>query len=1586
MRKKLSKFLSIALAMLMLLSMFPAQVFAVSTAEDPWKNSSVNSNVFLDALKYTGYDTSKFVSNGNYGSVHGALSGIGYNAGGATGLETKNGKPDIDAFKKNGLCCGAYAAYVYFNYLPNVYGLDTSFLQRPSNPRSTTSWHTACEQWVASSNARKYDLNISTRKGSAGYEKLNKIRIGSILIFKDSNGYQHTGIYAGTKNGRYFQNNVGNDRGPEINIIDGFQKNGYLTLEAAYTPTPPEESGNIAVQKKDTNGKNLAGAVFVATNTSTNQKYNIGPTNTNGYAITKDYLPFGTYTVKETVFPTGYHAYGKTEWTVTLNGNSPNNTVTINAVNEIDKGSVKIVKTAEDGKIGGISFNIKGNGINKTVTTNQNGVIQIDNLTPGTYTVTEHNYDKYNPTTAQSVTVVSNKVATVTFNNTLKRGSLTVTKTSEDGFVNEVKFRLHGTSLSGLTVDQYAVTNANGIAEFKNVLIGTYTLEEIDTANRYVVPQAQNITIPWNNVANAKMHNALKRGTLTITKTAEDGLIEGKQFRLTGTALNGENVDLTAVTNANGVAEFKDVLIGSRYTVEEINTPNYYIVPENQLTAILWNEVTNLNFHNALKRGTLTVTKTAEDGLSEGLTFKLTGTSDSGIKVNETAKTNANGIAEFKNVLIGSNYELQEINTPIKYVIPNNQTTHINWNELTETQFNNTLKKWRLNLTKSDAEFGTAQGDGTLAGAEYGIYKGGQLIDTYRTDANGQFTTKYYVCGDDWTVREIAPSNGYLLDNKSYHIGAEAKLYTVELNSTDNSVYEQVIKGDISIIKHSDDGSTQIETPEKGAEFEIFLKSAGSYKKAKGTERDILVCDEYGFAQTKKLPYGVYTVHQTKGWEGREFIKDFDVFISKDGYTHRFLINNRNFESFVKIVKKDAETNKTIAYAGAGFQLYAPDGSLIKQSFTYPTPTTIDTFYTNQNGELVTPQKLPYGKGYKLVEVQAPYGYVLDSTPIIFDITPNSSATQDGIPVVEVSKPNPAQKGTIEITKLGEQLSSVTENNGIYTPVYEDKPLCGVVFEVYADEDITTLDGTVRAKKGSLVATITTDKNGVAKTPLLYLGKYLVKEKSTVNGFVLNTTEYAIELTYAGQNTSITSSSATISNERQKVAVTLQKALEKDNIFNIGNNNEILNVKFGLYAAENIKALDGKIIPKDSLICSASCTQDGTILFDCDLPIGYKFYVKEIATDDHYILSDVKYEFNTEYKGQDIDKYTVQVNKGEPITNNIIRGSIIGKKVCEDGYPICGAVFGLFRADETEFTNENALAISKSNEIGIFTFTNIPYGKYIVREIESPKGFILNEKLFPVTVSSNGEAVEIEVENKFITGKVTVNKVDANTGKPINGAVFEVYVDVNKNQKFDKDIDVLVGEMTEGKNGVHSLDGLRYGGYFVHEKTAPKGYIKDNNYYYFEINKNNEEVTVSNSDKGFANKIFTGELTIVKTDTEGNVLAGAGFQVKDLDGNIIAEGYTDENGIVKFLLPYGEYTVEEFKAPDGYELKDGKIKINVNKDGIKFKVTVTNERVSIPNTGVDTFVTYNISAIAIGFGLFLTLILIAIRKKAKIKN
>lgn len=1200
-------------------------------------------------------------------------------------------------------------------------------------------------------------------------------------------------------------------------------------------------------------------------------------------------------------------------------------------------GSVKIVKDSEDGVVDGITFTITGNGVNQTATTKNGGVIQVDNLRPGTYTVTEQSANYYEPQKEKTVTVVSGQTATVSFSNVLKRGDLTVTKTSEDGLTEGIKFRLTGTSDSGVKIDVTATVDSTGKAYFKDILIGSgYVLEEVDTALKYIVPDSQDVEIEWAKVATAEVYNELKRGDLKVIKTSEDNFVEGMKFRLYGTSLSGEKVSVYAYTDKNGVAVFEDILIGENYTVEEVNTAIRYVIPESQGAVIEWNKVTEVKFHNVLKKWRADVFKIDADlaGFDDG---------DSGL-------------------------------VPV---------------ELMPMAFS-------LN---SDAMvddlggiYGQSQGDATLEGAVYGVFKDGALIDTYTTDKNGYFLTDYYPCYEnvEWTIREISPSEGYLLDETVYYIDTYAGQYTVELNTVYPDVYEDIIKGKITIIKHTDDGSTKIETPEVGAMFEVYLKSAGSYEAAETTERDILTCDEFGYAETIDLPYGVYVVKQIKGWDGRELLDPFEVFVSEDGEIYRYLINNANFESYLHVVKTDSTTGKTIPYAGAGFQIYAPDGSLVTMSYTYPTLTVIDTFYTNENGTLLTPEKLPYGEGYSLVEVQAPHGYVLDATPIYFDVTEENSADENGITIVKVVKENEPQKGTITITKTGEVFSSVVESDGAYQPVYEIKGLAGAVYEITAAEDVVTLDGTLRYKKGDVVATITTGADGTATTEPLFLGKFEIREVTAPHGMILNGDTVTVELTYAGQEIKITTTSAAFVNERQKVEIDLSKVLEQDEKYGIGRNNEITSVKFGLFATEDIAAADGKVIPKDGLIEAVTCDENGKAVFVTDLPVGAKVYVKEIATDSHYILSDSTYPVTFEYAGQDTAVVKISVNNGEAITNEIIRGTIIGKKLDEDGFTICGALFGLFRENETEFTEETALATCQSNEIGIFTFENVPFGRWIVREIKAAPAFVLNENSYAVTVGTDEEVIEITIENEFITGSVKTTKVDKEyPDNKLSGAVFEVYVDVDNNGEFDPEIDLFVGEMTETEDGIYEMHDLRYNGYFLYEKTAPEGFLKDDGYHYFEIRNDGETVTVENeAGVGFTNKPIVGELELTKTDiSNGKVLANVGFRIRNEAGEIVAEGYTDENGIAKFTLRYGKYTYEEFAALDGYIPDTKAYPFEIKEDGEIVKAAMTNEKIpEVPQTGDESNIGFWIGLAAVALGGVIATAIVLIKKKKDDEN
>ena len=306
-------------------------------------------------------------------------------------------------------------------------------------------------------------------------------------------------------------------------------------------------------------------------------------------------------------------------------------------------------------------------------------------------------------------------------------------------------------------------------------------------------------------------------GNMELVKTSEDGIVEGIQMIVSGNGFNE-----TVTTGKGGKITLEGLYPGT-YTVTE-RAADYYEPQEAKKVTIKAGETSTVTFNNVLKRGDVTVSKTSEDGFNEGMKFHLYGTSASGLSVDEYATTDETGVATFKNVLIAGagGYTLEEVDTAVRYVLPDDQNVKVNWKEVTNTSVQNTLKKFNVTVNKVDAEMTVSQGDATLAGAVYGLYKDGELVECMTTDENGSFTTGYHVCGNDWTIREITPSEGYLLDETVYKVGAEAENYKVEFNSAPAiESKEQVIKGQISIIKHTDDGSTQIETPEEGATFEV---------------------------------------------------------------------------------------------------------------------------------------------------------------------------------------------------------------------------------------------------------------------------------------------------------------------------------------------------------------------------------------------------------------------------------------------------------------------------------------------------------------------------------------------------------------------------------------------------------------------------------------------------------------------------------------------------------------------------------------------------------------------------------------------
>ena len=503
--------------------------------------------------------------------------------------------------------------------------------------------------------------------------------------------------------------------------------------------------------------------------------------------------------------------------------------------------------------------------------------------------------------------------------------------------------------------------------------------------------------------------------------------------------------------------------------------------------------------------------------------------------------------------------------------------------------------------------------------------------------------------------------------------------------------------GTVSVLKTDENG-----VPLANAEF--IVKSADNPNRM----YRIGTTDRDGKAKLSMgLPYGRYIVSEVKFPDGYTYSGQTEYPITICDETQFITVRavNKLKSSRLKVIKADSETGQTVKGV-TGFKLK-----------NTKTGEESEVYYTDENGSLTLQREITYGN-YELTEVVPPNGYVLNTTPVSFSIDGNT-------PEVVIRLSDKPEKGKISVLKRGEMFSSVAETDGKYTPVFSEKGLKGAEFEVTAAEDIYTADGTLRVSKGALADTLVTDESGEAESKELYPGKYLLREISAPDGFVLDTEVKELTVTAGIKKIEV-------KNERKKQEFKLKKELETDQKFGIGFNGEILNIRFGLFPKTELTALDGSIIPADGLIETAAPDEDGFICFAADMPYNAECYIKELETDKHYILSGEQYL------------------SGDTVKNKIIRGSIEGLKTDTNGRVLRGAVIGLFYPFETEFSKDTAIDTFETDEAGRFSFENVPYGEWIIRELKAPDGYILSDENYTVTVKENGETVKLNIKNSKV--------------------------------------------------------------------------------------------------------------------------------------------------------------------------------------------------------------------------------------------
>ena len=1160
----------------------------------------------------------------------------------------------------------------------------------------------------------------------------NTLRRGSLKIIKDS----EDGIVAGiefTVKGSSFNQTVKTNANGEM-LLENLVPGVYTVTESVddrYEPQAPKRVRVTADKTATVTFKNsirksslkifkiseddiVADIEFTVTGANFKQTVR---TNEDGEIALENLVP-GTYTITESVDD----RYEKQEpQTVTVEADK---TATVEFKNTLRKGDLKIVKTSEDGMVADIEFTITSKNYSRTAKSDKNGEILLPDLVPGTYTVTEKVDPRYEAQAPKTVVVKADETAMVEFKNTLRKGDLKIIKISEDGIVADIEFTVTGKSYS-----RTAKSDKNGEIILPDLIPGTYTVtEKVDP--RYEAQAPKTVVVKADETATVEFKNTLRKGDLKIIKTSEDGIVADIEFTITG-----KNYSRTAKSDKNGEIVLPDLIPGT-YTVTEKADPRYE-AQEPKKVVVKADETTTVEFKNTLRKGKLKIVKTSEDGVVADIEFKITGKNFS-----RTAKSDKNGEIILPDLIPGT-YTVTEKVDP-RYEVQTPKTVKIEADKTATVEFKNTLRKGNLKIVKTSE-------DGMVADIEFTI-TGKNYNRTAKSDMNGEIILPDLIPGT-YTVTEKTDPRYEAQEPKTVVVKAD-ETATVEFRNT-------LRKGDLKIVKSSEDGIV--------ADIEFTITGKNYSRTAKTNAKGEIVLSD--------LIPGTYTV--TEKVDPRYETQEPKTVVVKADETATVEFKNTLKKWSLYIVKKDSETENVIPCAGTAFQIYAPYGTLVSMRGA-------DIFTTDGEGCIITPEPLPYGKGYSIVEVKAPNGYVLDDAPVFFDVIDANTTEEKGVTVIMVEKSDPPQKGRITVEKVGEIFSNVTAIGGgyiddkgndvtfpiVYQTEYSTVGLSGAVFKVYADEDIVTPDGTVKVKKNTLAATLKTDENGKATSELLYLGRYRIVEVKAPYGTLLNREPKTVELTYAGQNKKITTATAEMVNDRQKVKIDLQKIMGIDERFALGINDEVLNVKFGLFADEDIVAVNGSAVPKDGLIEVVGCDENGFAEFAADLPFG-SYYVQELTTDEHYILSDTKYSVVFEYAGQDIDTVHIKVNNGEPIINEPKYGRVKGLKIDrETEETIEGAVFGLFKSDETVFSEDKAILTAQSDENGIFIFENVPYGDYLVHEIRPADDYIPNENNYPVMISEHEEVFEITAVNDrypeirttaMIEGKKEVGATDVFT-------------------------------------------------------------------------------------------------------------------------------------------------------------------------------------------------------------------------------
>ena len=1058
-------------------------------------------------------------------------------------------------------------------------------------------------------------------------------------------------------------------------------------------------------------------------------------------------------------------------------------------------------------------------------------------------------------------------------------------------------------------------------------------------------------------------------------------------------------------TGEDGSATLKNLHLGTYVVTETKAPADYVCKGESKTVTLSYAgqnvevAVGNVTFANDRQKASVSVLKqddTTKNPLSGGIYGLYAAEDIADVSGNvvvrkdtliEKATTGNDGNAVYQADLpINHSYYVKELQAPENYFRNSEDVFSFRFQYTNDKQasvaFTHTFENERVNATihlvKKDKETGRdTQGDAVFEGAVYGVYareniihpdgktgilyKAGSQVATMTVDKKGDASVEDLYLGK-YYVKEITPPVGYLIDEGEYDLECsyEGDLVKTVERSTESS--EQVMKQPFQVIKAANNGKTDADLL-KGAGFTAYLKSSlktnpdGSYDFASAKPvvltadgKTEMFTDAKGYACSIPLPYGTYLVKETTTPHNYKPVDDFTVTISEnhpdEPQIWRILLDDE-FKAKLKIVKKDDETKRPVLAAGTEFKIYDLDHKkYVEQVTTYPITVTHKSYFTDSQGYLILPNNLSIGH-YRIEEVTAPEGYTLNQNYVEIAVDSNTAYQMDSVSgdvVIEVDYENHPVKGKLTVYKKGEMLAGFNKDF-----IYEEQFLKDAVFEVYAAEDIYSPDYQKDADgnrivvyaKDTLVTTITTGDDGMAVAENLPLGAYRVVEKTAPEGFVLNPEAAEVVFVYEGQDTPVVEQEVTVGDERQKVAITVEKQ-------DAENGTVVAGAVFGIYNKEDITA-DGKVIVEaDTLLQEMTSDEKGQAGCTLDLPLG-SYYVKELKAPAGFVSSNEVLSFDASYQGQDVETVVLKaVKKNQPTTVEITKSDI---------------------TTGTELDGASLKVLDKDGNV-VDEWTSVKDAPHVIKRLVAGENYTLREEFAPYgylkatditfTVEDNGDVQKVEMKDEVPTGLLIINKkgefldkvtlLDNAKGtvehlfEYITGSLtevtFNVYAaeDIKAADGVSEDYfkaDELVGTITTDTNGIAQLGDLPVGKYYVKEAETAHGYVLDGEPKFVDLSYRDQDTPVVTYDEAWQNNRQKVKVTVLKKekDTE-RVLAGGIFglftreDIKNVDGDVLMEAdtlielkTTDENGQITFTadLPVdGNYYVKELYAPDGF--------------------------------------------------------------------